>query len=121
MSSTPSIRPMSQSWRSGAAGEPHPAVAHDERGDPVPAGGAQHRIPGDLAVVVGVDVDDSRHDEHARGVDLLVAVALDRAHLADRPAVDGDVGGSAIGAVPSTTVPLRMTRSGMGRSRAKPN
>src|SRR4051794_41656578 len=33
------------------------AVAHHHGGDAVPAGGADLRVPRDLAVVVGVDVD----------------------------------------------------------------
>ena len=63
MSSTPSISPMSQSWRSGAAGaKPDAAVAHDHGGDAVPDRRREQRVPGDLAVVVGVHVDEAGRD-----------------------------------------------------------
>ena len=54
-------------------GEPHPAVAHDDRGDAVPTAGGDLLVPADLAVVVGVDVDEAGRDEVATGVDLPVA------------------------------------------------
>ena len=67
MSSTPSISPISQSCRSGAAGaNPTPQLPMTSVVTPCQVDGAQHRVPGDLAVVVGVDVDDAGHDEHAR-------------------------------------------------------
>ncbi len=56
------------------------AIAHHRRGDAVPARGLQVRIPGGLAVIVGVDVDEARRDQHALGVDLFGALP---AHLAD--------------------------------------
>ena len=51
------------------------AIAHHHRGDAVPARGLQTRVPGRLAVVVGVDVDEARRDQQALGVDLLGARA----------------------------------------------
>ena len=69
MSSTPSMSPMSQSWRSGRAGaKPTPQL-------PMTTGSrrarrrGQHVVPGGLAVVVGVDVDPARRDQRAVGVD----------------------------------------------------
>ena len=49
-------------------GEPDTAVAHHHRGDAVPAGRRDVRVPRDLGVVVGVDVDEPGGDEPA-GVD----------------------------------------------------
>ena len=61
MSSTPSMRPISHSWRSGRAGaNPTPQLPGHQRGDPVPAARGEHVVPGGLAVVVGVDVDPAR-------------------------------------------------------------
>src|SRR6185437_16700788 len=80
------------------------AVAHHRSGDPVPAGGCQQRVPGGLAVVVGVDVDETGGDHQAGRIDLAArraqvladlddAVTVDR-HVADErrlagPVVDG--------------------------------
>ncbi len=71
MSSTPSIRPMSHSCRSAATGaKPTPQLPITDGGDAVPAGRREQLVPGGLAVVVGVDVDEARRDERAVGVDL---------------------------------------------------
>ena len=45
------------------------AVAHDDRGDAVPARRREQRVPGDLAVEVRVHVDEAGRDEQAVGVD----------------------------------------------------
>ncbi len=45
------------------------AVAHHGRGDAVIAGRRELRIPGGLAVVVGVDVDEARRHGQPRGVE----------------------------------------------------
>ncbi len=50
-------------------GESHPAVAGDHGGDAVAAGRLELAVPADLPVVVGVDVDESRCDDTASGVD----------------------------------------------------
>ena len=41
-------------------GEADPAVAEDHRGDTMPGGGRHEGIPGGLAVVVGVYIDETR-------------------------------------------------------------
>ena len=93
MSSTPSIRPMSHSWRSGATGaKPDAAVAHHDGGHAVPARRREQLVPRGLAVVVRVDVDEARRDERAVGVDLVAGRAVDRADLGDDAVGDGDVG-----------------------------
>jgi hypothetical protein len=75
-----------------AGGEAHAAIAHYRRGHPVPGRRLHPLVPGRLAVVVGVDVDEAgRHDQAAR-VDLLGARPRDRAHRGDAALLDRDVG-----------------------------
>ncbi len=50
-------------------GEPDAAVAHDGGGDAVPRRGLEPRVPGGLAVVVGVDVDDPRDHQRPGRID----------------------------------------------------
>ena len=70
---------MSQSWLSvRGRREPDAAVAHRDAGDAVQRRRRDERVPGDLAVEVGVDVDEARGDEQAVGVDLAVAGARRR-------------------------------------------
>ena len=74
-------------------GEPHAAVAHDDGRDPVPARRGEHRIPGDLAVEVGVDVDEAGSDDHPAGVDRLPgAGVLEVTDLGDPVTVDRHIG-----------------------------
>ena len=94
--------------------EAHAAVAHHDGGDAVPARRREVRVPGDLAVVVGVDVDPARGHEQALGVDLPAALAHVAADGDDAVAVDGDVARRGAAPVPSTRVPPRITRSCMG-------
>jgi len=93
-------------------------VAEHDRCNPVPARGGRVGIPGDLRVEVGVHVDEARSDVGAARVDLDAAALGDAADRGDPFAVDRDVGGHGWGAVPSTTVPARITRSCMGRGYA---
>ena len=51
-------------------GEADAAVAHHDRGDAVPRRRRERGVPGGLAVVVGVDVDEAGRDQRAVGVDL---------------------------------------------------
>ena len=64
-------------------GEADAAIAHDDGCDAVPAAGGHFRIPGGLAVIMGVDVDEAGGDVKASGVDFGAALC---GHLAD----DGD-------------------------------
>ena len=50
------------------------------------------RIPGRLAVIVGVDVDEARRDQKALGVDLLGAFAQNLADGGDLAVLYRDVG-----------------------------
>src|SRR5262249_4994985 len=45
-------------------------IPHDRGRDPVPAGWSEARVPGRLAIIVGMDVDKARRHELASGVDL---------------------------------------------------
>ena len=56
-------------------GEPEPAVADGDRGDAVPARQRAVRVPEDLGVVVGVQIDEAGGDVHAPGVDDLGGLA----------------------------------------------
>ena len=55
--------------------EAHAAIAEHRGGDAMPGGGRHERIPGRLAVIVGVDVDEARRHDQAGGVDLAAARA----------------------------------------------
>ena len=68
------------------------AIAHHRRGDAVPARGLQMRIPGRLAIIVRMDVDEARRDQQALGVDLLVGAAGDLADGRDLAVLHRDVG-----------------------------
>ena len=94
-----------------AGREADAAVAHHHGGDAVARRGREALVPGRLAVVVGVDVDEARRHELALGVDLLAARAGDLADRGDAAVLDGDIGLARLAPVPSRTVPLRITRS----------
>ena len=77
-------------------GKAHPAVAGDHRGDTVRRGRIQLGIPRDLAVVVGVNVDETGCHDPPGGVDLLAARALDPwRHLHDHAVAHRHVGRAA--------------------------
>ena len=67
------------------------AIAHHRRGDAVPARRLQPRVPGRLAVVVGVDVDEAGRDQQALGIDFLAATAGDLADRRDPALLHRDV------------------------------
>ena len=80
-------------------GETDAAVAADDRRHTVHAGRLQQAVPADLAVVVGVDVDEARGDDAAGGIDRLRrlplqsgAVAVATTNLDDPAVLDPDVG-----------------------------
>ena len=72
-------------------GEADAAVAHHNGGDAVPARRRDLGIPGDLPVVVGVDVDPTGGDQASVGVDLPPTGTEVAPHLGDAITVDGDV------------------------------
>ena len=69
----------------------HAAVANQRRGHAVPGDRFQLRIPADLCVQVGVQVDKARRYHRAPGVDLAAAFLLDLADGNDRVARDAVV------------------------------
>ncbi len=71
--------------------EADPAVAHDDGGDAVPARRGDLRVPGGLAVVVGVDVDEARGHHAAVGIDLASRLSVDLTDGNDALAIYGDV------------------------------
>ncbi len=77
--------------------EADPAVARDHGGDAVPARRREKRVPGDLAVVVGVDVHEPGCDERPVGVDLSLAAPCDLSHLDHDATAHGDIGGARRG------------------------
>jgi hypothetical protein len=77
----------------GLAGrEADAAVAHHHGGDPVPGRGLHALVPGRLAVIVGVDVDEARRDHLSAGVDLLGARSRDPPDAGDNAILHADVG-----------------------------
>ena len=56
-------------------GEAHPAGAEHDGGGPVDDRGLQVRVPGDLTVVVGVQIDKAGGDVGTAGVDGLGGIA----------------------------------------------
>ena len=98
----------------GRAGrEREAAVAHDGGRDAVPAGAASERIPEDLRVHVRVPVDETGRDDLAGRVDLFFAFFANAPDRRDTIAAHADVGSIFGSPVPSTTMPLRITRSCM--------
>ncbi len=87
--------------------EPDPTVAGDHRGHAVPRRRLQPLVPGGLAVVVRVDVDDARDHEPAVGVDRATCVPVDGTHVDDHAVGDRHVGGACwlAGAVDDGTTP----------------
>jgi len=73
-------------------GETHPAIAHHQRRHPVGGRRLQNVVPGDLAVVVGVDVDPPRGHERPVGLDDLPGRFGDHPDLDDPAVPDSDVG-----------------------------
>jgi hypothetical protein len=76
MSSTPSITRISVSRSCGRQGaKPTPQLPISTVVTPWPDDGLELIVPGRLAVIVGVDVDEARRHDEAPGVDLLAARA----------------------------------------------
>ena len=91
-------------------GEPDTAVAHDDRRHAMPARRRDVLVPADLAVVVGVDVDEAGSEEVALGVDdasSLGPTGSRRRDVRDLPIVDHDVPAPrrSAGAVHDSRVP----------------
>ena len=94
MSSTPSISSIRRCaiLDLGTGAKPTPQLPITTVVTPCQLDGLQARIPGRLAVIVGVDVDEARRDQQALGVDLLAPSAA-TVPTAAICAVDRDIGG----------------------------
>ena len=96
--------------------EPDTAVTHDHGGDAVPARRREVRVPGDLTVVVRVDVDEAGCHEMTGGVDDLVGLGVAQRALGvdagDEAVAHGDVGLARVSPpLPSTRVAFVITKS----------
>jgi hypothetical protein len=69
------------------------AIAEQHGGGAMPGRRRQHRVPGRLTVVMGVDVDPAGGDDMACGVDVAPCRSGLAADRDDLVAVDGDVAG----------------------------
>jgi hypothetical protein len=83
-----------------AGREADAAIAHDHGRDAILRRGRDVLAPGDLAVIMGVDVDKACGDELASGVDLVLACVGDLADLGDAAVLDRDIGLEQIAAAP---------------------
>ena len=72
--------------------KPDPTVAHDHCGHAVPTRRRELRIPGGLAIIVGVNVDKARRDKEPFGSDLAMRFALDNTNVGDDTVGDSDIG-----------------------------
>ena len=82
-------------WAHGR--EAHTAVAQHDGRDAVGGRRLEGVVPRDLAVVVGMEIEEAGGDDRAVGVDLPAAPSVDRTDLDDGVAVDGDVAGERRG------------------------
>src|SRR2546422_444110 len=78
------------------------AVAHDDGRDAVPRRGARLRVPEELAVVVGMDVDEAGGEGEARAVDLAGAALGDAPDGRYAVAGDGEVAACGLAAAAIT-------------------
>ena len=75
----------------GGGREADAAVAEHDSRHAVPEGRREQRIPGDLTVEVGVDVDEAGCDQETVGVDFLTAQVVDLADGSDDTVVNRDI------------------------------
>ena len=78
-------------------GEADAAVAEDDGGDAVGGRRLQRVVPRDLAVVVGVEVEEAGRHERTVGVDLLASGLVDHADGDDAAVADPHVTGEGGG------------------------
>ena len=71
--------------------DPETAVAHHRRRHPERGRGRESPVPGDLRVVVGMQIDEARCEGEPARVDLALRVPADLSDGADAPVADRDV------------------------------
>ena len=74
-------------------GEADAAIAEQDGGDAMPGGRREHRVPGRLAIVMGVDIDPAGGDKLAVGLDVPLGRPGLAADLREPVAIDRDVAG----------------------------
>ena len=86
-------------------GKADTAISHDDRGHAMVRRRRKAVLPGDLSVVMGMDIDEAGGNDPAGSVDLLRTPAIDLPHLHDGPALDRDIGlnGICAGAIVNGT------------------
>jgi hypothetical protein len=72
--------------------ETHPAVAHHNGRDAMGRRGDEPILPGSLAIVVRMDVDEPGRDDPAVGVNLVAGTPLHLSYGDDATARDGNIG-----------------------------
>ena len=75
-------------------GKAHAAITHDDRGHAMPARRADFRVPRDLAVVVGVNINPTRGNHQVGGIDLLGADLRNQTNRGDLAIDDANVSDS---------------------------
>ena len=78
--------------------EGHAAIAQQRSGHAMPADRRAARIPADLGIEMGMDVDEARRHMQAVGVDFAPGAAADLADFGDQATVDGHVAGKGLAA-----------------------
>src|SRR5262249_23302394 len=62
----------------------------------MPSGGREVRVPENLGIIMSMEIDESRRDNHARGVDLAAGVgAVDSADSGNDTVFDSDIAAKA--------------------------
>ena len=72
--------------------EPNAAIAKEDGGNAVPGGWGEARAPGDLRIVVGMDIDKAGRDQFAPCIDFFHTAGKVLADGRDPIAGDGDIG-----------------------------
>jgi hypothetical protein len=80
---------IAQMWRRWD--DPEPAIADDGGRDPERGGRRQHRVPGDLRVIMGVQVDDAGHQREPAGIDDVGCGIAELANRGDASVADRNV------------------------------
>src|SRR6516165_5294064 len=93
------------------------AIAHDRGGHAVLRRRRNVLAPGHLAVVMGVDVDETRRDQSSLGVDFILTLCGNLSDLGDAAVLDRDIGleqlvAAAIRDRPAADHEVRIVRHG---------
>jgi len=81
-----------------ARGEADAAIPHDDGGDTMVRGRRHPAFPGDLTVIMSVDVDEAGRHDQAAGVDFLFRGAMNLSDLDDQAVLYRHVGRHSLAA-----------------------